>query len=209
MQNISGSSASPEVPINANFLNVGWAELFARDATTTTGLTWGHVGGQMLINGVMTAIAAGTKTLTNVTNFVGLAQDDTVVVTATTANPLHIPLYTVVAVAGVVTSYTDTRSASLSSRRAHGIASIAVTTANVTLTQAQAICETLKVTGALTGARDLIVPLVRRRWVVRHTGTDFAIRAIGATGAGVTVAIATTAIVECDGTDVYRITADV
>jgi hypothetical protein len=51
------------------------------------------------------------------------------------------------------------------------------------------------------------VPLIRRRWEVRHTGTDFAIQVIGATG--ITIDVAKTAIVECDGTNVFRVTADI
>jgi hypothetical protein len=102
MQTIASNQSSAEVPINENFVNVLWAELYARNPVTTTGLTWGYVGGQYPVNGVMTTIAAGTVTLTNVTNFVGLRQSDGLpVVTATTANPLHVPLYTVVAAAGV------------------------------------------------------------------------------------------------------------
>jgi hypothetical protein len=210
MQTIASNQSSAEVPINENFVNVLWAELYARNPVTTTGLTWGYVGGQYPVNGVMTTIAAGTVTLTNVTNFVGLRQSDGLpVVTATTANPLHVPLYTVVAAAGVVTSYTDTRSAWLISKQAHGSASQALTAANVPLTQAQALCETLVVTGALTAIRDLVVPLVRRRWAVRHTGTAFDMRVIGATGTGITIGIGKAAIVECDGTNVNRLTADV
>lgn len=209
MQNIASNQTSAEVPINENFVNVLWAELFARNPVTTTGLTWGYVGGQYPVSGAMTTIAAGTVTLTNATNYIGLAQDGSVVVTATTPNPAHVPLYTVVASGGLVTSYTDTRSAALISKQAHGIASQALTTANVTLTQAQAMCDTLTVTGALTAVRDLVVPLVRRRWAVRHTGTGFDMRVIGATGTGITIGIGKAAIVECDGTNVNRITADV
>jgi hypothetical protein len=44
---------------------------------------------------------------------------------------------------------------------------------------------------------------------VRHNGTAFDIRVIGATGTGITIGIGKVAIVECDGTNVLRITADV
>src|SRR3990172_2320930 len=208
MQNISAAHVSAEVPINENFVNVKWSELFARDPLTTTGLTWGYVGGQMVVNGVPTTVANGTVTLTNATNYVGLTQAGTVVVTATTPNPLHAPLYTVVASAGAVTSYTDTRSAALLARHAHGIGTQAMADANQTLTQALALCDTLVTTGALTATRDLVVPLVRRRWAVRNTCTGGAIQGIGARGPGITIAPPTTAIVECDGTNVNRITAD-
>jgi hypothetical protein len=50
---------------------------------------------------------------------------------------------------------------------------------------------------------------VRRRWLIRHTGTAFGVRIIGATGTGITVGIGLSAFVECDGTNVFRCTADV
>ena len=108
MQNVP-SSGNAEAVINENFVNVLWAELFARDPLTTTGLTWGFVGGQWPINGVPTTKASSTVALTaSVTNYIGLAQDGTVVKTATTPNPLHVPLYTVVTNGSGITGYTDT-----------------------------------------------------------------------------------------------------
>jgi hypothetical protein len=206
-QIIAGANA--DVRVNENFDAASPAMAFGRRAAATTGLTWAYYGGSISINGVPTDIANGTVTLTaSTTNYVGLTQAGVVAV-ATTANPLHIPLYTVITGASTVTSYTDTRKASDLARHAHGQTSIAVTAANVTLTQAQALCDTITITGALTAARDVLVPLVRRRWVVRHTGTGYAIQVIGESGTGITIAISKTAIVECDGTNVFRVTADI
>lgn len=210
MQSIASNQSSAEVPINENFASVLWAELFGMNPLTTTGLTWGFKGGQFPVNGLMTAIADGTVALTaSSTNYVGLSQAGAVVNTITTRNPLHAPLYTVVTGGSTIATITDTRSAQQIARMGYGIASQALTTANITLTQAQALCDSLVITGALTAVRDLIVPLVRRQWTVRHTGTGFDARVIGATGTGVTIGIGKTAIVECDGTNVNRITADV
>ena len=210
MQTISSSQASAEVPINENFINVLWAELGARNPVTSTGLTWGYKGGQWIVNGAATTIADGTVALTaSVTNYVAINQAGTVVVTATTPNPLHAPLYTVVTGTSAVTSYTDTRSARQMTQQAMGNTSQALTTANVTLTQAQALCDTLVVSGALTAQRDLVVPLLRRRWAVRHTGSGFGVQIIGSSGTGIVVGVGKAAIVECDGTNVNRITADV
>ena len=55
---------------------------------------------------------------------------------------------------------------------------------------------------------NLVVPLLRRRWTVRNTCTGGSIQVIGASGTGITIATVKTAIVECDGTNVLRITAD-
>lgn len=209
MQTVAANQSSAEVPINENFVNVLWAELFARNPLTTTGLTWGFVGGQFPVNGLMTAIANGTVALSaSSTNYVGLAQNGTVVNTATTPNPLHVPLYTVVTGAASITSYTDTRSAQQIQRMGYGIGTQAMANTNQTITQTLALCDTIVTTGALTATRNLVVPLVRRRWTVRNNCTGGSIQVIGASGTGITIATVKVADVECDGTNVLRVTAD-
>ena len=89
-------------------------------------------------------------------------------------------------------------------------ASRAMADANQTLTQAEALCERVTTTGALTAQRNLVVPLVRRSWTVRNACTGgFGVQVIGASGTGTVVASGKVAIVECDGTNVLRVTADV
>ena len=210
MQNITSAMASAEVPINENFINVQWAELFARNPLTTTGLTWGYVGGQMPINGLMTTIANGTVTLTaSSTNYVGLSQAGAVVNTITTRNPLHVPLFTVVTGAASITSYTDTRSAEQFKKISYGIGTQAMADANQTITQTLALCDSLITTGALTAQRNLVVPLVRRAYAVRNNCTGFGVQVIGASGTGIVIGVGKCAMVECDGTNVLRVTADV
>ena len=207
---LSASQANQEARFNELLDAASVGTYYGRNAATCTGLTWGFLGGKLLVDGVETVTANGTVTLTaSTTNYVQVSRAG-VVSTATTRDPLLAPLYTVVTGAATVTSYTDERDCNALERISHGAASIAVTGANITLTQAQALCDTLTVTGVLTGSiRDLIVPLVRRRWYVRHTGSGFAIRVIGATGTGITIGIGLGALVECDGTNVLRVTADV
>lgn len=210
MQNIPSSGNDLQVLVNDNFNNVLASELGARDPTTTTGLTWGYVGGRLLVNGVSTAIASGTVALTaSVTNYVGLSQAGTVVNTGTTPNPLHAPLFTVVAGASTVSSYTDTRGNKLLDKIAYGIGTQAMADANQTITQALALCDSLVTTGALTAQRNLVVPLVRRAWTVRNSCTGFGVQVIGASGTGIVVGVGKCAVVECDGTNVLRISADV
>lgn len=205
-QIIAGANA--DVRVNENFDAASPSMIFGRRAAATSGLIWAYYGGQWPVNGVPTAIANGTVTLTaSATNYVGITQAG-VVTASTTANPLRAPLYTIVTGTSTVTSYTDTRNATQLRVHAYGIADLTVTTANVTLTQAQALCDTLSITGTLTAARNVVVPLVRRRWTVRHGGTAFAIQVIGATGTGITIGIGKVAIVECDGVNVLRVTAD-
>lgn len=206
---LSPSQANQEARFNELIDAASLGTYFGRNAATCTGLTWGYFGGKLLVDGVETSVANGTLTLTgSTTNYVQLSRAGVVSV-ATSRNPLLAPLYTVVTSSAATTNWTDERDPAAIARLVHGAASIALTTANVTLSQAQALCDTLTVTGTLTAVRDLIVPLVRRRWLIRHTGSAFGARVIGATGTGITVAVGTSALVECDGTNVLRVTADV
>lgn len=59
MQEIN-ASASPEVQMNENFEALDWASVYAKNALTTTGLTWGYLGGRW--GGI--SITAGTLSLT-------------------------------------------------------------------------------------------------------------------------------------------------
>jgi hypothetical protein len=199
-QIIAGANA--DVRVNENFDAASPAMMFGRRAAATTGLTWAYYGGSISINGVPTDIANGTVTLTaSATNYVGLTQAGVVAV-ASTADPLHIPLYTVVTGASTVTSYTDNRGP----MKPYGIGTQAMADANQTITQAMALCDSLVTTGALTATRDLVVPLVRRAWTVRNNCTGGSVQVIGATGTGVTIEAGSVALVECDGTDVLAST---
>lgn len=210
LQQLSPAQASPEVPVNENTEALTPAALGARKATTTSGLTWGYYGGEILVNGTPTAIADGTVTLTaSATNYVSLSQAGVVSV-ATTRTAGNAPLYSVVTGASGVTSYVDERNPSALARLCYGAASRAMADANQTLTQAEALCERVTTTGALTAQRNLVVPLVRRSWTVRNACTGgFGVQVIGASGTGTVVASGKVAIVECDGTNVLRVTADV
>lgn len=65
------SQANPEIPVNENFTALEHVAVYAKDATTTTGLTWGYLGGRW--GGF--AVAAGTLTLTaSNTNYIVAAR---------------------------------------------------------------------------------------------------------------------------------------
>lgn len=209
LQTIASSQASPEVPINENFDATSQAGAFGRKASTTSGLTWGYYGGSIQVDGVPTQIADGTVTLTaSTTNYIGISRAG-VVTKATTRTVADAPLYTVVTGTSGVTSYTDERSPRQLARLFFGAATQAMADANQTLTQAKALCDSVTTTGALTAQRNLVVPLVKRQWTVRNNCTGFGVQVIGATGTGIVVGAGKTAVVECDGTNVVRVTADV
>jgi hypothetical protein len=60
MQQMPASGSSPEVPVNENFTSINWTAVYGMDPATTTGLTWGYLGGRW--GGF--AVAAGTLALT-------------------------------------------------------------------------------------------------------------------------------------------------
>lgn len=202
------SQASKEITANAFFDAASPATLYGRRASTSSGLTWGFYGGNVLVNGTLTQIANGTLTLTaSTTNYVQANPTTGAVSSNTSAFTAgHVPLYTIVTGTASVTSYTDHR---LATPPTVGRLSIAMSDANLTLSVAQARNEILEFTGTLTAARNVVVPLVPWQWTVRNNTTGgFGLQFIGASGSGVTVAAGMRAIIYSDGTNVVRVTPD-
>lgn len=120
LDNISSSQASKEVTANALFDAESPASFYGRRATTTTALTWGYYGGMLrLDNGTLTAVANGTKTLTNATtNYLEVDPTTGNVSLNTTAfTAANVPLYSVVTAGNLVTSYTDYRGSGVMTAR--------------------------------------------------------------------------------------------
>ncbi len=205
---MSSGQASKEVTFNQLLDAASPGTLFGRNALTTTGLTWGYLGGVILVDGVPTTIANGTVALTTAaTNYVEANRAGTVSANTTAFTPGSTPLYTVVAGASTITSYTDKRLLAVPVGAGRLVKAMA--DANQTLTYAEARCDILEATGALGALRDLVVPIVAKQWTVFANVTGgFGIRVIGASGTGITVADAKRAIVYGDGTNIVRVTAD-
>jgi len=82
----------------------------------------------------------------------------------------------------------------------YGAGTTAVTTADVTLTPAQAAKPIIIVTGAMTAARQLIFPAWSRDWIiVNNTTGGFALTVKTAAGAGVVLTNGAVQLVLCDG----------
>jgi hypothetical protein len=80
LQQWLSAQANPEVVVNENFTALEHVAVYAKDATTTTGLTWGYLGGRW--GGF--AVTAGTLTLTaSSTNYVVAARATGVISTST------------------------------------------------------------------------------------------------------------------------------
>jgi hypothetical protein len=106
---ISSSQAQKEITANALFDAASPATLGGRRASTTTALTWGYYGGNVIISGTVTPVSNGTVTLTdNTTNYLQISSTG-VVSCNTTGFGSNTPLYLIVTSGGLVTTYTDER----------------------------------------------------------------------------------------------------
>ena len=207
---IAQSQASKEVTANALFDAGSPAMLFGRRASLCSGLNWFYYGGVMVVDGVLTAISSNAAALVlsaSATNYIEATRAGVVSKNTTGFTPGSIPLYTVVTGASTVTSYTDNR-AWVQPQAMTSSASVAVTTADVTLTQAQAACQYLTTTGALTGNRNVIVPNNWLGIVFCNNSGAYTTTFKTAGGSGIVVAQGKRAIILADGTNVVRITAD-
>lgn len=203
------AQASKEVTANALFDALSPASLYGRRQSTSSGLTWGYYGGNVLVNGVLTQIANGTLTLTaSLTNYIEAEPTTGAVSSNTTAFTAgRTPLYTVVAGAATVSSYTDHR---LAVPDVTGRLVKAISDANTTLSFSEVRNQIIEITGTLTAARNITLPLKPRQWTVFNGTTGgFGLQFIGATGTGITVAAGKRAIVYSDGTNIVRATADI
>jgi len=208
---IAQSQASKEVTANALFDALSPASLFGRRASTCSGLTWGYYGGVLITDGSGYQIASGTLTLTasSGNNYVEASRAGVVSKNTTGFTPGAIPLYVLVAGASSITSYTDWRAVWQPQRLLHVAQSVVVTSADVTLNEAQAACQYLPVTGAITGAnRNVIVPNSWQATVFCNNTGAFTTTFKTLGGTGVVVAQGKRAILLADGTNVVRITAD-
>jgi len=203
------SQASKEITANAFFDSVSPASAFGRRQSTSSGLTWGYYGANMLVNGVFTQIVNGTLTLTaNTTCYVQATTAGVVSFNTTGFTPGSIPLYQVVVGAATVTSYTDRRNWVFFQGTA-GRITFAMADANTTLTDVQCRNDIVEITGTLTAQRNITIPLAIRQWTVfNNTTGGFGLQFIGATGTGVVVTAGKRAIIYSDGTNIQRVTPD-
>jgi len=202
----------PSVLANENFAAVSPAALFGRKHTTTTGLTWGYYGGELLKpDGTITTIADGTVALTaSTTNYVEATSAGVVSKNTSGFTVGSIPLYTIVTGSSTITSYTDHRVLGRASFIGALLAKTWPSDANYTLTAAEARATRIVLSGAtLTTTRDLVVPLNWDGFVYNGTGGGQSVQVIGPSGTGITIATAKGAFVFGDGTNIIRASADV
>lgn len=114
---------SPEIPVNENFDALGHMAVYAKDATTTVGLTWGYLGGRWggfaVTAGTLTLPASSTLyvTVNRATGAMSVSASDS----AWQAIDLHARVYKLVTSVATVTNIEDYR-AGLGG--VHGIANV-------------------------------------------------------------------------------------
>ena len=203
------SQSGKEATANALWNAMSQAALFSR--YSSSGLIWFYYGGTMIVDGVITQIAnnatTGVTLSASATNYIEADRSGTVTKNTTGFTPGRIPLYTAVTNATTITSYTDCRG-QWQPLHIPSKTSVAVTAADVTLTQAQAACRYLTTTGILTGNRNVIVPNEWEGIVYCSNTGAFTTTFKTSAGTGVVVAQTKRAILLADGTNVVRITAD-
>lgn len=116
LDTISQSGASQDVTANALYDAASPATLYGRRVSTSSGLVWGYFGGNVTkSDGTQTTIANSTVTLAaSATNYITAKKDDGAVYCSTSATNWNDTanywrLYSVVAGASSVTSWTDER----------------------------------------------------------------------------------------------------
>lgn len=207
---LTTAQAGKEITVN-ELMNALSTAAFGGRRQSSSGLRWDYFGGRILVDGVSTAIANGSVTLTaSVTNYVECTRAGVVSGNATAFTPGSVALYSVVCGTATVTSYQDHRPwlKIATGKLARAIA----TDANITLNHAEALCDMLQFTSgvSLTATRDVVLPLAAKQYTVFNNTTGAqALQFIGATGTGVTVAAGKRAIIFADGTNVVRLTADI
>lgn len=207
---LTSSQSGKEITVNELNNAFSIASPFAR-SQSSSGLGWAYYGlSRWHINATATVKANTTLTLTaSSTRYVAADRALAVTDNATAFPPEKLALYKVVTGTATVTSYEDHRDLHHINRYLYGRVTQAMGDANQPLTYQQAMCESIELTGALTALRDVVIPLVPRAWTVyANTSGGFGVQVIGASGTGITIADTKRAIVECDGTNVVRITAD-
>lgn len=201
--------AGKELSVNALADAASPAVIFGRRASVCSGLVWGYYGGAMSVDGVLSAIANGSVTLSaSQTNYLQASRSGSVTSNTSGFSAGQIPLYTIVTGASTVTSYTDNR-AWVQPAHITSNASVAVTSADVTLTADQARAEYLATTGVLTGNRAVIVPNNWRGAVYCNNTGSFTTTVKTSGGAGIVVAQTKRAMLYADGANVVRLGPDV
>lgn len=208
---ITNGQGNQTTKANGLFNALSPVAIYALEYANTSGLVLGYHGGKISVNGVVTAIADGTVTLTaSVTNYVEANPTTGAVTRSTSAyTPGYWRIGRAVTGTASITTWYDDRFLNFG-KQTWLLTKAFPSDANYTLTQPEAEADVISITaGTISTTRDFIVPIAFPKvWTVINK-TAQSVRIIGATGTGITIATVKTATVMADGTNVVRLTADV
>lgn len=207
---MTSSQAGKETTVNELMAALSIGSWLSR-RQSTSGLSWDYHGiDRWYVNATATTKANTSLTLTaSSTRYIAADRALAVTDNATAFPADKLAIYKVVTGASTITSHEDHRDPHHANRFLYGRFTLAMADANKTLTYEQAMCESMELTGALTALRDVIVPVVPRSYIVFANTTGFGVQVKTPSGSGITVGVGKRAILECDGTNVVRVTADV
>jgi hypothetical protein len=202
LDTIDSAQSNKEVTANNLFEAESPAALFGCDAANTAALTFGYYGGVMYVNGAITAVASGTVLLSaSATNYVESTSAGVVSTNTTGFTAGRIPLYTIATLTATIDTVNPAR-AWVNPKYIQQKASVSITTANVTLTAAEARCDLIVLSGTLTGNRDLIVPNSGTWTIDDNTSGAFTVTVKTSGGSGVTTTQGSAGVFVADGADV-------
>lgn len=210
LETVEVAQAAKETTVNQLFDAHSPSSIFGRHAEACSGLTWGYYGGSIAVDGVLTAVANGTVSLTaSLSNFVERTRAGVVSANTSGFTAGRVPLYLVVCGGSSVTSYTDYRQCALEIG-VEGRLSLSVAgNTDVTLTAAQARNHILNFSGALTGNINVIVPNGPQCWAVtNNTSGAYTLTVKTTAGSGVVVSQGSAGLLSADGTNVIGIGYD-
>lgn len=170
----------------------------------TSGLNFGYYGGTVLNDGALTNIADGAVALTaSQTNFVERTPAGAVSANTTAFSADKIPLYTVTTDGSGITAFTDQRAEfHFAGRLSKSVAGAA----DVTLSRAEAANEILELTGVLTGSINLILPTIKRDWIIFNNTTGaFNLTVKTAAGTGRIIPQGSKDIIYGDGANIVSV----
>lgn len=142
---------------------------WAYDPANTSGLNFFWAAGEWLVDGVKTAVAAGSVALTaNADNYVEATRAGVVSINTTGFTPGRIPLYTVTTGLLSITAMVDHRQFN---QPTVGRCTIATVGGTTTLTADQARAQIMEISGTLTSNATIHVPTGPWVWFLQNKAT--------------------------------------
>ena len=205
LDTVLSTDSDKPTKVNATFDAMSPASVFGRRAASSAGLNFGLYGtSRWYINAAPVVKSNSTLSLTasgnrwiNVNRALTISQ-----ASGSVFDPDKLGLYVAIVGTSSVSSYEEHRDPHHTVRFLFGDTTKAMSDTNQPLTYVEAMCDSLRLSGALTAQRDVIVPAVPRNYFIHaNTTGGFGVRVKTASGAAATLADGALAVIVCDGTD--------